>query len=146
MPTRPVPAESVLVRILVVDDFEPARRSLCSILSTQEQLHVVGEAADGLAAVQRAQELQPEVILLDIGLPGLNGIEASSEIRKVAPKSKILFVSQFNDGDIVRAALSDGQMGYVLKADTGRELLPAIRAVLRGEKFVSSGLKVADPA
>lgn len=102
MPTRPVPAESVLVRILVVDDFEPARRSLCSILSTQEQLHVVGEAADGLAAVQRAQELQPEVILLDIGLPGLNGIEASSEIRKVAPKSKILFVSQFNDGDMVR--------------------------------------------
>lgn len=127
-------------RILLVDDFEPWRRALCSTLGAHAPLRIVGEAADGLEAVQKAQKLKPDLVLLDIGLPRLNGIEAARRIRKVLPEAKILFLSQGNDMDVVMAALSDGAQGYVVKADAGRELLPAIGLVLRGEKFVSSRL------
>jgi DNA-binding NarL/FixJ family response regulator len=102
---------------------------------------VVGEAADGREAVQKAQELQPDVILLDIGLPLLNGIEAASQIRNVAPNAKVVFLTQNNDPDVVREALSHGVAGYVLKMDAGIDLLPALEAVLRGETFLSNGLK-----
>ena len=129
------------VRILVVDDFEPARRSVCAILRTQKQLQVVGEAGDGIEAVQKAQELKPDLILLDIGLPKLNGIEAASRLCQLLPGVKILFVTQNNDPDIVRAALSNGAKGYLLKADAASDLLPAIEDVLRGEVFVSRNIK-----
>lgn len=105
-----------------------------------EQFHIVAEAADGLEAVQKAEDLQPDIILLDIGLPSLNGIEAASRISKVAPSAIILFFSQMNDVDVVRSALSNGGMGYILKANIGRELLPGIKAVLRGERFLGKGL------
>jgi DNA-binding NarL/FixJ family response regulator len=98
-------SSSSSIRILLVDDFEPARRSICSVLSARAQLNVVGEAADGLEAVQKAQGLQPDVVLLDIGLPGLNGMEAASRIGKVAPGAKILFVSQVSDSDRKHGAL-----------------------------------------
>ena len=104
---------------------------------------VVGEAADGLDAVQKAEELQPDVILLDIGLPLLNGMEAASQIRDIAPNAKVVFLTQNNDPDVVRSALSDGAAGYVLKMDAGRDLLPAVEAVLRGEIFLSNRLRRA---
>jgi DNA-binding NarL/FixJ family response regulator len=105
------------VRILVVDDFEPWRRQICSILATKPGLCVVGEAAEGLEAVQKAQELQPDVILLDIGLPKLSGIEAAKIIRERCPKSKIVFVTENTDSEIREAAIGLGASGLVVKTD-----------------------------
>ncbi len=99
-------------------------------------MRIVGIASDGLAAVLKAEELQPDVILLDVGLPKINGIEAARRIRKVAPKSKILFLSQEIDVDVAHAALIYGH-GYVLKSDANNELFAAIEVVMHGEKFVS---------
>jgi DNA-binding NarL/FixJ family response regulator len=125
------------VSVLVVEDFEPFRRFVCSTLGKRTELQIVGEASDGLDAVHKAQELQPGLIVLDIGLPTLNGIEAAQRIRKLAPQSKVLFVSQETSGDVVQTALNTGAKGYVVKADAASELLTAVSTVLRGEKFVS---------
>jgi DNA-binding NarL/FixJ family response regulator len=135
---------SATVRILVADDVEPWRELVCSTLRERRQLRVVGEVADGLEAVQRARDLQPDLILLDIGLPKLNGIEAASQIGQVAPGSKILFLTLYADVDVARAALSNGAKGYILKSDAAKELMPAIEAALRGEKFVSRRLNAQD--
>jgi DNA-binding NarL/FixJ family response regulator len=122
----------------VVDDTEAFRRSIVSILLAKPELQLIGEVSDGLDAVQKAQDLQPDLILLDIGLPRLNGIEAARRIRSVSPKSKIIFVSQESSADIVQQAFSLGARGYVVKMDAGGELLAAVDAVLRGEQFVGS--------
>jgi DNA-binding NarL/FixJ family response regulator len=126
-------------RILVVDDFEPFRSFVLSVFSEASEFEIICEVSDGLEAVQKAEELLPDLILLDIGLPRLNGIEAARQIRKLAPNSKILFLSQESSADVVREALSFGAMGYVVKADAGNELLPAVEAVRQGRQFVSSG-------
>ena len=102
---------------------------------------VIAEASDGPEALQKAEELKPDLIVLDIGLPKLNGIEVALRIRQVSPSSKIVFLSHNNDLDVVRAALSTGARGYVHKTDAGSELLPAVYAVLRGKQFVSSSIK-----
>ncbi len=124
------------VRVVVVEDHEQFRRFICSRLEKAPELQVVGIVSDGLAAVQKAEELQPDLILLDIGLPTLNGIEAARRIRKLSARSKILFVSQESSADVVREALGTGAFGYVVKSDAGRELLEAVSAVLRGDQFV----------
>jgi DNA-binding NarL/FixJ family response regulator len=132
------------VRILLVDDFEPWRRHVCFILQTRPELRVVAEAADGLEAVQKAQELKPDLILLDIGLPNLGGLEAANRIRHVAPNAQIIFLTQNSDKDMVQAALRTGAKGYVLKTDSGSELLAAVAGILGGDDFVSSGIKGGD--
>jgi DNA-binding NarL/FixJ family response regulator len=129
LPTSPV-------RVFVVDDYEPFRRRVVSMLQEQPELQIICEASDGSEAVQKAEELQPDLILLDIGLPKLNGIEVARRIRHLSPGSKILFVSQESSADLVREALATGARGYVVKTDAGRELLPAVEAVLRGKQFV----------
>ena len=129
------------IRILIADDYEGWRRQLRTLFQAQLQWQVIAEAVDGSEAVQKAEELKPDVILLDIGLPKLNGIEAARRIRQLSPRSKIVFLSQNNDLDVVQAALSTGALGYVCKTDARRELLSAVDAVLRGKKFVSSSLK-----
>lgn len=129
------------MRILIVDDYEPWRRFVCGALQMQPNLQIIGEAGDGLEAVQQTQALRPDLIVMDIGLPALNGIEASHRIHRLYPETKILFASQNNDRDVLEAALSNGARGYLLKADGQSELLDAIEAVSRGEKFVSKGLK-----
>jgi DNA-binding NarL/FixJ family response regulator len=129
------------VRILVVDDNEPFREFIYSMLGKRSDLQIIGEASDGLEAVHKAEELQPDLILLDIGLPSLNGIEAARRIFKLAPKSKIVFLSQESSPDIVRAALSLGVMGYVAKHKAGSDLLVAVETVVQGKQFVSAGLK-----
>jgi DNA-binding NarL/FixJ family response regulator len=128
------------IRVLVVDDYEPWRHYCSTTLQNEQGLQVVGEVADGLEAVQQAQELQPDLILLDIGLPTLNGIEAARRIREVSPASKILFVSENRSADIAEEALSMGACGYVIKSDAEKELLPAIEAILAGKRFVTASL------
>ena len=124
----------------MVDDYEPFRRLICSTLRKRPELQIVGETADGLEAVQKAEELQPDLVVLDIGLPSLNGIEAARRIRKLSPESKILFISQESSADVVQEALALGALGYVVKAHAGSELLAAVGAVLEGRQFISSGL------
>jgi DNA-binding NarL/FixJ family response regulator len=128
------------VRVLVVDDYEPFRRFVSLTLRVRQALQIVGEASDGVEAVRRAEELQPDLILLDIGLPTLNGIEAARQIQKLAPKSKIIFVSQESSPDLVQEALNLGACGYVVKTKAGSDLLSALDAALEGRQFVSSGL------
>jgi len=132
---------SAIVRILVVDDFEPFRRFLCEALKARLQLQVVGEALDGLEALQKAKDLQPDLVLLDIGLPKLNGIEAAKSLSRIVPDAKILFVSQCNDADVIAVAMSNGAKGYVWKQTAQSELLPAVEAILRDDRFVSSQLQ-----
>ena len=128
------------MRVLVVDDSLLFRRFVHRLLEQKQDFQLVGEAPGGPEAVQKAKELQPDLILLDIGLPHLNGIEAAKRIRQVVPGTKILFLTVHSDAEVVRAALSSGAKGYLLKADARSELWPAIEAVLRGDEFVSSGL------
>ena len=126
------------IRVLVVDDFEPFRRLLCSTLQNKLAMRDIVEASDGVEAIDLAQALQPDLILLDIGLPKLDGIEVARRIRELAPGSKILIVSQESGVDVVHAAFSAGASGYVVKMDVGSELPTAVTAVLRGERFVGS--------
>jgi DNA-binding NarL/FixJ family response regulator len=136
------------VRVFVVDDYEPWRRFVSTTLQKQQGLQVIGEAVDGLEAVQKARQLQPDLILLDIGLPTLDGIEAARRIRELSPKSRILFVSENRSWDIAEEALRTGAGGYVVKSDAASELLPAVNAVLGGKRFVSASLAgndVTDP-
>jgi DNA-binding NarL/FixJ family response regulator len=126
-------------RVLVVEDFEPLREVVCSTLRKKPELQIVGEACDGLDAVQKAEALQPDLILLDIGLPSLNGIEAARRITKISPKSKILFVSQESSAVVAQEALRWGA-GYVVKERAAGELLAAVDAVVQGGRFLSSGL------
>lgn len=131
------------LRILVVDDSEPWRGFVCATLRNQAEFQVVGEASDGWQAAQLAQELQPDLILLDIAIPTLNGIEAAKRIRESVPNSKILFLSGNSSLDIAEAALQTGASGYVVKLDAASELLPAVRAVLQGKRFVGRGIRRA---
>jgi len=124
------------IRVLVVDDFEPFRRLLCSTLQDKLELPTIVAGSDGVEAIELAEALQPDLILLDIGLPKINGIEAARRIQEFAPRSKILFVSQELSVEVVQAAFSAGASGYVVKMDVGAELLIAIEAVLQGERFV----------
>jgi DNA-binding NarL/FixJ family response regulator len=126
------------VRVLIVEDFVPFRRFVCSTLGTKPELQVVSEASDGLEAVQKAEELKPDLILLDIGLPSLNGIAAARQIRKLSPESKIIFVSQESSADIIQEALNLGAWAYVLKTRAQSDLVAAVEAVLLGRQFVSS--------
>jgi len=124
-------------RILLVDDFEPWRHFVASMLMTKPELQVAGEASDGPEAVQKAVELKPDLILLDISLPTLNGIEAARQILKLVPESKIIFLSQESSPEIIEEAMNVGASGYVVKMMAGTELLTAVESVLLGGTFVS---------
>ena len=117
------------VSILVADDFAPWRLQLRDMLRRPEW-HIA-EASDGVEAVKKATELRPDVVLLDIGMPLLNGIETAEKIREATPGSRIIFVTQDGDADVKAAALATGAKGYISKATAAGELLPAIEAVIR---------------
>jgi DNA-binding NarL/FixJ family response regulator len=125
---------------VVVEDGEDFGRFLCSTLMETTECEIVGEASDGLQAVYQAKKLQPDLILLDLGLPALNGIQAARRIRQLSPNSKILFVSQNSSPEIAQGALKVGAHGYLVKSDT-TELTSAISTVLGGAQFISSRLK-----
>ncbi len=139
------PLAVTAVRILVIDDFEPWRNTICSMLTAQDNLCVVGQAADGLEAVRKANLLNPDLIFLDISLPLLDGIKAATRIFQLRPDTKIIFLTQHSDPEIVRAALNTGAHGYILKSDAGMELLSAIAGVVRGDLFLTRELKDHPP-
>ena len=124
------------IRVLIVEDFAAFRSLLASTLKQRTGLIVVGESSNGLEAIKQAQTLRPDLILLDIGLPKLNGIEVIRRTRSFLDHSKVLIVSQENSEDVVQEAFAAGADGYLAKADAGTHLLPAIDAVLSGERFI----------
>jgi DNA-binding NarL/FixJ family response regulator len=126
-----------ILRILVADDCAPWTTYVISKLKENPRFHLVGLASDGLEAVLKATELQPDLILMDINLPRLSGIEATRKICKLPVPPKILFISQNRDRDVVRAAFSAGGIGYLVKLDAERELFSAVEAVMCGKRFVS---------
>jgi DNA-binding NarL/FixJ family response regulator len=128
------------MRVLVVEDFEPFRQFIRSKLAEKPELQVIGEVSDGGEAVLKAEELQPDLILLDVGLPTLDGIQVARRIHKLSPTSKIVFVSQESSADVVQEALRSGGLGYVLKSHAGIDLLLAVEAARECMFFVSSGL------
>ena len=125
-------------RVLVVDDFEPWRRHVASTLAASSRWQIVGEAADGLDAIEKAANLRPDLILLDVGLPTVNGIEAARRILAHDSNLKILFVSEHQSWEIAEAALCTGARGYICKSDSGRELSPAMDAIIEGRRFVAA--------
>jgi DNA-binding NarL/FixJ family response regulator len=138
--------EQSAVRILVVEDFSPYRTFIRSLLGGNGHFEVVGEAADGLEAVRIAQELVPEVILMDIGLPKLNGLDAARRIRKLLPSSKIVFLTQEAGEEVIEEAFRIGASGYIQKDQAGADLLRAIRTALGNGKFLRRGLAAGEPA
>ena len=133
------------IRLIVVEDFAPFRKLICSMLGKEPGLQIIAEVSDGQEAVQKTAELKPDLVLLDIRLPTLNGIEAARQIRKLAPESKIIFVTQESSPEVVQVALNLGARGYVLKVRAASDLLAAVKPVLEGRQFVSSGLIAGGP-
>lgn len=125
------------VRVLIVDDYIPWRTYVSTALESRQDVEIVGDAQNGLAALHKAVELQPDIMILDIGLPVLNGIQVARKIREVAPKIKIIFLSDNTSLDVVRDAMLTGAHAYVTKSSAARDLLPAFDAVLLGGSFVS---------
>ena len=126
------------VRILVADDFAPWRHFVSSlILAMRPGWHIVSEVSDGLEVVRKAEELRPDLILLDVGLPKLDGIEAARQINLIASDLKVLFLSAFDSLELVEEALNTGASGYVVKLDAGSELVAAVEEVLQGKRFLS---------
>jgi CheY-like chemotaxis protein len=131
-------------RILVVEDFEPFRRLVRAELEQRPELYIIGQVSDGLSAVQLAAELQPDLVLIDIGLPKLNGVEAARRIREVSPLSKLLFVSTEASTHMVREILRLGAHGYIDKMQARMDLVPAVETVLADRRFLSSSLELND--
>jgi DNA-binding NarL/FixJ family response regulator len=126
------------VRILVADDHETVRKGICAILSSKLALKEVGEAADGLEAIAKAKELQPDLIVLDITMPKLGGFEAAKEIRKLFPEVPILFLSMHEGKHLIERAKSIPVQGYVIKNQVGRTLVDAAEDLLEGRTFFSA--------
>lgn len=126
--------------ILLVDDFGLFRRSIRDLLGQRPEFQIVGEASDGLEAVQKAVELKPHLIMLDARLPRISGIDAARQIRQLVPESRILLMNYESDSDLVEETLGLGISGYIVKTSAARELLPALEALYRGHRFCSIDL------
>lgn len=129
-------------RILVADDHEVVRRGICALLTAHPGWEVCGEASDGREAVEKAAALKPDVVVLDIGMPGLNGLNAAQQILRTDPKTKILILTMHDSTQVVQEVLQAGARGYLLKSDAGKDLATAVEALQRDRMFFTS--KVAD--
>lgn len=130
-----------LRKILVVDDFQPWHRFVLQMFESVGDSNIIHFAADGLEAIEKAAELQPDVILMDIGLPLIDGIEAARRIRVLSPSSKILFLSEHRSHDYIQAAFDAGGSGYILKSDSNWDLIPGVQAAMAGEQFISRSIR-----
>jgi DNA-binding NarL/FixJ family response regulator len=131
------------VRVLVVDDFEPWLNFVKVALYEQRGMQIVGTAPDGLEAVEKARALQPDLILMDVSLPALNGIEATRQINRLVPDAKIIFLSLENEPDTVKTALAAGGRGYVAKSDAHKELPAAMQVVADGNQYISRSCRAS---
>jgi DNA-binding NarL/FixJ family response regulator len=136
----------VKINVMVVDDHALVREGITALLRLYDDVHVVGEASDGVEAIDNAAKLKPDVILMDIAMPGLGGLEATTEIKKRNPEIRVLVLSQYDDKEYVSRFLKANVSGYILKRAVGGELITAIRAVARGECYLHSSIasKVID--
>ena len=125
-----------MVRILVVDNFEHWRRAIVGLIEEDPTLKVTHALSDGLSALRMCAELRPDLVVLDVGLPKLNGLETARRIREASPETKILFLSAIPSQDVQREALRIGAAGYIVKNTALRNLLPAVRAALAGEELL----------
>jgi DNA-binding NarL/FixJ family response regulator len=123
------------MRILVADDHEIVRRGLRALLANRPEWQICDEATEGREAVEKARQSQPDVVILDIGMPGLNGLEAARQIRKVSPRSEVLILTMHESEQVVQEVLAAGARGYVLKSDAGRDLVAALEALSRHKTF-----------
>lgn len=125
-------------RILVADDHEVVRKGLISLLQSQPDWQVCGEAADGREAVEKAQQLKPDVVILDIGMPSLNGLEATRQILKTNPQARVLILTLHDSDQVVREVLNAGARGFLLKSDAARDLVAAVEALRRDKTYFTS--------
>jgi DNA-binding NarL/FixJ family response regulator len=128
------------IRVLVVDDHNLVRQGIVAILKNQKDFLVVGEASDGSQAVKLANELQPDVIIMDISMPTLNGLEATFQIKRDLPAAKVLILTQYENEEYIMQIIKTGANGYILKSSVTDDLVNGIRALDRGEKFFSSSV------
>jgi DNA-binding NarL/FixJ family response regulator len=128
------------IRVLLADDHAIVREGLKSLINSQEGMEVVGEAADGLAAVSLTTELDPDVAVVDVSMPGLNGAQVTTQLRAVRPDRKVLVLTVHEDKGYLRSLLEAGAAGYVLKRAAAAELVQAIRAVADGEMYIDPSL------
>ncbi|MFC1708150.1 response regulator [Planctomycetota bacterium] len=124
-----------LVRVLLVDNHTILRQGLRRVLEEQEWIEVCGEASDGREAIERAQALDPDLILMDLAMPGLNGLDATKRILKARPRAKILVLSMYLDAEYVEQALDSGVRGYVLKSASPQHIVDAVRTVASGQRY-----------
>ena len=127
-----------IFRILVADDHEVVRKGLVSLLQAQPDWQVCGEAADGREAVEKAQQLKPDVVILDIGMPSLNGLEATRQILKINPQARVLILTLHDSDQVVREVLNAGARGFLLKSDATRDLVAAVEALRRDKTYFTS--------
>lgn len=128
------------IRIMIADDHTIVRQGLARLLEDQPNLTVVGEATDGRMALEKALELEPDIIIMDIAMPLMNGIEAAKRIRKELPKTKILILSMYSNEHHIHELLETGVSGYLLKDSSGRDIINAIQAAMKGETFLSPSI------
>ena len=126
------------LRIFVADDHEVVRRGLIALLQSQPEWEVCGEAGDGREAVEKAQKLKPDVIILDIGMPSLNGLEATRQILKTNPHTRVLILTLHDSDQVVREVLNAGARGFLLKSDAARDLVAAVEALRRDKTYFTS--------
>jgi DNA-binding NarL/FixJ family response regulator len=128
------------IRILLVEDHETVREGLRMIVSAQPDMEVVGEAGDGRAAIERAQELQPDVVVMDVSMPRMNGLKATGKLLELCPQTKVLTLTRHTDDGYLQELLRAGASGYVLKQSAPTELLRAIRTVATGGKYLDPAI------
>ncbi len=134
------------IRIMLADDHTIVRQGLARLLEEQRDLKVVGEAVNGQVAIEKAEKLRPDVIIMDIAMPRMNGIEAAKRIRKLLPETKIIILSMYSHEHYIHELLECGVSGYLLKDAGGQDIIKAIRAALKNETFLSPSIskKVVD--
>ena len=128
------------LRIVIAEDHATVREGIRMIVDAQPDMHVVGEAADGREAIELARELHPDVVLMDISMPTLNGLKAAATLKRVAPDIKILTLTRHTDEAYLQELFQAGVSGYVLKQSSAVNLIDAIRTVMRGENYLDPGV------